>query len=29
MVGVLSVLLVALVIVYRRRIKEQAPYPCW
>jgi len=29
MVGVLSVLLVALVIVYRRRIKEQAPYPGW
>jgi hypothetical protein len=29
MVAVLGVLLVALVIVYRRRIKEQAPYPGW
>lgn len=28
-VGVLAVLLVALVLVYRRRIKEQAPYPRW
>ena len=28
-VGVLAVLLVALLLVYRRRIKEQAPYPRW